>query len=178
MSLIWPGVLLSRHVNCESSFEIGTAQMILLSYSFPPQSKQSTLRVAGESRWTQMMMWAICVCVSCSVVSNSLWSYGLQPTRLLCPWNSPGKNTGVGWHWAVMYMNLTTSHHAMGRGVEESWWFLPSWSKTPWAARTQLWSPGLHASSAVKEEFCKQGMTGITAWVLNKQREARLGWRS
>ena len=23
---------------------------------------------------------------------------GLQPTRLLCPWNSPGKNTGVGCH--------------------------------------------------------------------------------
>ena len=22
----------------------------------------------------------------------------LQPTRLLCPWNSPGKNTGVGCH--------------------------------------------------------------------------------
>ena len=24
--------------------------------------------------------------------------HGLQPTRLLCPWNSPGKNTGVGSH--------------------------------------------------------------------------------
>ena len=23
---------------------------------------------------------------------------GLQPTRLLCPWDSPGKNTGVGCH--------------------------------------------------------------------------------
>ena len=23
---------------------------------------------------------------------------GLQPTRLLCPWDSPGKNTGVGSH--------------------------------------------------------------------------------
>ena len=23
-----------------------------------------------------------------------------QPTRLLCPWDSPGKNTGVGCHWA------------------------------------------------------------------------------
>ena len=23
---------------------------------------------------------------------------GLQPARLLCPWNSPGKNTGVGSH--------------------------------------------------------------------------------
>ena len=29
---------------------------------------------------------------------NSLRPYGLQPTRLLCPWDSPGKNTGVGCH--------------------------------------------------------------------------------
>ena len=34
--------------------------------------------------------------VSHSVVSNSLWPHGLQSTRLLCPWNSLGKNTGVG----------------------------------------------------------------------------------
>ena len=34
--------------------------------------------------------------VSCSVVSDSLWPHGLEPTRLLCPWNFPGKNTGVG----------------------------------------------------------------------------------
>ena len=24
--------------------------------------------------------------------------HGLQPTRLLCPWDSPGKSTGVGGH--------------------------------------------------------------------------------
>ena len=35
---------------------------------------------------------------SCSVVSNSLWPHGLQPTRLLCPWDFPGKSTGVGCH--------------------------------------------------------------------------------
>ena len=29
-------------------------------------------------------------------MSNSLGPNGLQPTRLLCPWDSPGKNTGVG----------------------------------------------------------------------------------
>ena len=34
------------------------------------------------------------MCV-CSVVSDSLWPHGLQPTRLFCPWNFPGKNTGV-----------------------------------------------------------------------------------
>ena len=28
----------------------------------------------------------------------SLWSHGLWPTRILCPWNSPGKNTGAGCH--------------------------------------------------------------------------------
>ena len=42
-----------------------------------------------------------CLCIPSSVasiVSNSVWPYGLQPTRLLCPWDSPGKNTGVGCH--------------------------------------------------------------------------------
>ena len=37
-----------------------------------------------------------CVCVSQSVVPDSLQSHGLQPTRLLYLWNSPGHNTGVG----------------------------------------------------------------------------------
>ena len=36
----------------------------------------------------------MCV-LSSSVVSAFLWPHGLQPTRLLCPWNSSGKNTGV-----------------------------------------------------------------------------------
>ena len=31
-------------------------------------------------------------------MSNSLQPYGLQPARLLCPWDSAGKNTGVGSH--------------------------------------------------------------------------------
>ena len=33
-----------------------------------------------------------------SVVSDSLQPHGLQPIRLLCPWNSIGKNTRVGSH--------------------------------------------------------------------------------
>jgi len=33
-----------------------------------------------------------------SVVSESSWPHGLQPTRLLCPWDFPGKSTGVGCH--------------------------------------------------------------------------------
>ena len=29
-------------------------------------------------------------------MSDSLRPYGLEPTGLLCPWDFPGKNTGVG----------------------------------------------------------------------------------
>jgi len=36
--------------------------------------------------------------VSCSVVLNSLQLHELQPARVLCPWNSPGKNIGVSRH--------------------------------------------------------------------------------
>ena len=35
------------------------------------------------------------VCLVTSVLSNSLQSSGLKPSRPLCPWNSPGRNTGV-----------------------------------------------------------------------------------
>ena len=38
-----------------------------------------------------------CVCVF-SVVSDCLQPHGLQSSRLLCPWNFPGKNTGVGYY--------------------------------------------------------------------------------
>ena len=31
-----------------------------------------------------------------SVMFDSLRPHGLQPARFLCPWDSPGKNTGVG----------------------------------------------------------------------------------
>ena len=33
-----------------------------------------------------------------TVVSASLWPRGLNPARVLRPWDSPGKNTGVGCH--------------------------------------------------------------------------------
>ena len=37
-------------------------------------------------------------CQVASVISDSLQPHGLWPTRLLCPWDSPDKNTGVDCH--------------------------------------------------------------------------------
>ena len=42
------------------------------------------------------------VSVSRSVEPDSLWPHGLQPTRLLCPWDFPGKDTGVGCHFLLL----------------------------------------------------------------------------
>ena len=36
-------------------------------------------------------------------MSNSVWPYGQQPTRLLCPWDSLGKKTGVGCHFSFSF---------------------------------------------------------------------------
>ena len=42
-----------------------------------------------------------------SAMSNSVKPYGLQPVRLLCLWDSPGKNTGVGYHALLQGIFLT-----------------------------------------------------------------------
>ena len=48
------------------------------------------------------------MCGNHSVLSDSLWLHGLEPTRLLCPWNSPGKNIAVGCH-ALLQVIFPTS---------------------------------------------------------------------
>ena len=45
-------------------------------------------------------------CQVTSVVSDSVQPHGLQPTRLLRPWDSPGKNTGVGCHFLLQCMKV------------------------------------------------------------------------
>ena len=45
--------------------------------------------------------YSTCVCVSCSVMSDSLQPHRLLPTRPLCPWVSRGKNTGVGFYFLL-----------------------------------------------------------------------------
>ena len=46
------------------------------------------------------------ICESRSFVSDSLHSHGLQPATMLCPGDSPGKNTGVGCHFLPQRMKV------------------------------------------------------------------------
>ena len=47
----------------------------------------------------------------CSVMSDSLPPHGLWPARLLCPWNFPGDNTGVGCHFLLQGIFPTQGWH-------------------------------------------------------------------
>ena len=57
-----------------------------------------------------------------SVVSDSSQPHGLQPTRLLHPWDFPGKSTGVGCH--CLFLLGATKYWANGFCAQDS--FLPS----------------------------------------------------
>ena len=56
----------------------------------------------------------VCVCQVTSVVSDSLRPHELQPARLLCPWDSPGKNTGVSCHALLWSLSLLTIYLPWG----------------------------------------------------------------
>ena len=48
--------------------------------------------ISFSNAWSEKSKW------SCSVVSDSSRPHGLQPNRLLCPWDFPDKSTGMGCH--------------------------------------------------------------------------------
>ena len=51
-------------------------------------------------------MHEVLCCCAASVVSDSVRPHRQQPTRLPCPWDSPGKNTGVGCHFLLQGMKV------------------------------------------------------------------------
>ena len=55
---------------------------------------------AGTYHWIRRSL----RCWWCYLVSTYVWllqPHGRQPTRLLCPWYFPGRNTGVGCHFLL-----------------------------------------------------------------------------
>ena len=62
-------------------------------------------------------------------MSDSVRSHRRQPTRLLCPWDSPGKNIGVGCHFLLQ-------GYALPSGNNNCFWMYP-WFKC-WKKNTHF----------------------------------------
>ena len=63
----------------------------------------------GEHTCTAPFQRICCCCCCCSVasvVAGSVRPHRRQPTRLPRPWDSPGKNTGVGCHFLLQCMKV------------------------------------------------------------------------
>ena len=78
--------------------------------------------------------------VSHLVISDSLWPHGLQPARLLCPWDSAGKNTGLGCHVLLQGLFLTQGSNL---GLLHCRWILYCLSHqgSPWYMERALQKP-------------------------------------
>ena len=63
-----------------------------------------------------------------SVVSDSVRPHRQQPTRLRCPWDSPGKNTGMGCHFLLQCMKVKVKLKSLSHVRP---------SVTPWTAALQ-----------------------------------------
>ena len=67
-------------------------------FLFPPNS------ILSDPPYTLLCGYSCCCCYITSVTSDSVRPHRWQPTRLSRPWDSPGKNTGVGCHFLLQYL--------------------------------------------------------------------------
>ena len=62
-----------------------------------------------------------CCCQVASVVSDSVRPHRRQLTRLPRPWDSPGKNTGVGYHFLLQRMKVKVKSISHVRFLATPW---------------------------------------------------------
>ena len=88
--LVWP-------LTCFAP--LGKSHLFSRSYTSVPLPDRVVTQCAQKQSPTSSE--SVCESVSCSVVSDSLQPQELWLTRLLCLWDSPGKNTGGGSHFLL-----------------------------------------------------------------------------
>ena len=91
-------------------------------------------------------------------MSNSVQPHRQQPTRLLCPWDSPGKTTGVGCHFLLQCMKVKSEREvaqwcptlsdpmdcsplSMGFSRQKYWSGMPLPSPKSVSRYCQIWQP-------------------------------------
>ena len=75
----------------------------------------SSMKEEAKSLTNFPLLSNICCCCWCSVisvVSDSVRPHRWQATRLHRPWDSPGKNTGVGCHFLLQCMKVKSESEA------------------------------------------------------------------
>ena len=143
------------------------AHQALPSLGFSRQGHWSGLPFPSPMHESKKWKW------SRSVVSDSLRPHGLQPTRLLHPWDFPGKSTGVGCHclpritvyfWLILPWKWKLLSHVRPfatHGILQA--RLLEWTVVPF-------SRGSSQPSDQTQVSCIAGR-GFTSWVTREAQE-------
>ena len=93
-----------------------------------PHCRQNLFRVSHQECHH---VYVCCAVLSHLVISNSLQPHGMQLTRLLCLWNSPGKNTEMCCY--VLLQGIFTTQ-GLNSGFPHCRWILYqlSYQGSPW----------------------------------------------
>ena len=97
IQLLYNVMLVSAIQQSKSIIHVCTFIPIFFKISFPFRS-QLTEQISLYSRFLSLLF-SLKSCLT-------LQPNGMQPTRLLCPWNIPGKNTG----WVSISFSRGSSH--------------------------------------------------------------------
>ena len=117
----WSNTLLDLVINP------GTWHMSAPTINWHSQKQFTKYSKALKYEWTTNTWQSESESVSGSVASDSLWPHGLYPARLLYPWDSPGKITGVGCHpllqgiFPPLGLNPGLPHWQAGSTTNTTW---------------------------------------------------------
>ena len=116
----WKTMALTRRTFAGKVMSLRFNMLLRLVITFLPRSKCLLIS------WLQSPSTVVLLLLSHFSVSDSVRPHRRQPTRLLCPWDSLGKNTGVGCHFLLQCMKVKV------KSLSRVWLLA-----TPWTAAYQ-----------------------------------------
>ena len=116
----------------------------------------------------------MCIYVKVAQLCVTLWLHGLYYARFLCPWNSPGKNTGVGvWSeppfWHVGVFTTRSAGIFYWNFIMQAWLIINSDSleNRGWGWKIQSFNLGLVFLAPSPHPFWGQGVVPHNLWDLS-----------
>ena len=142
-------------------------------------SKPSQVKVQWASHCAlpvKVLLLCSSISISCSGVPDSLRPHGLPPTRLLCPWDFPGKDTGVGCHFLLQEIFPTQgSNLGLLHCRQILYWlsYRPQNQQTPnwWRCEDKFWKLVIGVSVKVATPAF---MASFSTFTLDCQRQSPL----
>ena len=93
-----PGDLPDPEIECASLMSLGVRRQVLCHQHHLGSPENHLGERKSKWRMSTVMRLPAATAKSLQLCLTLLRPHGLQPARLLCPWDSPGRNAGVGCH--------------------------------------------------------------------------------